>query len=34
MDDELHVEIAGGCEDYDDDGDELDKSDVIPTPSQ
>ena len=29
--DELHCGMPGGCEDYDDDGDEIDESDAIPT---
>jgi hypothetical protein len=33
-DDELHFGVAGGCEDYHDEGDEIDKSDVIPTASR
>ena len=32
-DDELHFRMPGGSEDYDDVGDEIDKSDVIPTTS-
>ena len=32
-DDELHFRMPGGCEDYDDEGDEIDKSDAIPTAS-
>jgi len=30
-DDELHFAMPGGCEDYDDEGDEINKSDAIPT---
>ena len=33
-DDELHFGMPGGCEDYDDEGDEIDESDAIPTGSQ
>jgi len=32
-DDEPHIGIPGGCEDYDDEGDEIDESDAIPTTS-
>jgi len=31
MDDELHFGMPGGCEHYDDECDEIDKSDAIPT---
>jgi hypothetical protein len=31
MDDELHFGMTGGCENYDDEGDEIDESDVMPT---
>jgi hypothetical protein len=31
MDDELHFGMPQGCEDYDDEGDEIDESDAIPT---
>jgi len=30
-DDELHFGMPGGCEEYNDEGDEIDKSDAIPT---
>jgi len=33
-DDELHFGMPGGCEDYDDEGDEIDESDAIPTTSR
>jgi hypothetical protein len=33
-DDELHLGMPGGCEEYDDEGDQIDKSDAIPTTSQ
>jgi len=32
-DDELHFGMPGGCQDYDHQGDEIDKSDAIPNPS-
>jgi hypothetical protein len=32
--DELHVGMPGGCEDYDNEGDEIDESDAIPTSSR
>jgi hypothetical protein len=34
MDDELDFGMPGGCEDYDDEGDEIDESDAIPTASR
>jgi len=34
MDDELHFEMPGGCGDYEDEGDESDVRDAIPTTSQ
>jgi hypothetical protein len=33
-DDALHFVIPRGCEDYDDEGDEIDKSNAIPTASR
>jgi hypothetical protein len=33
MDDELHFGIPGFCKDYDHEGDQIDKSDAIPTAS-
>ena len=33
MEDELHFRMPGGCKDYDDQGDEIDESDGIPTTS-
>ena len=30
-DDQVHFGMPGGCEDYDDEGDEIDDSDAIPT---
>jgi len=30
-DDELHFGMPGGCDDYDNEGDEIDESDAIPT---
>jgi hypothetical protein len=33
-DDELHFGMPGGCEDYDNEGDEIDESDAIPTASR
>jgi hypothetical protein len=34
MDDELHVGMPEGCEDYDSEGDEVDESDAIPITTQ
>jgi hypothetical protein len=31
MDDRVHFGMPGGCEDYDDEGDEIDDSNAIPT---
>ena len=33
-DDEQHFGMPGGCEGYDDEGEELDESDAIPTASR
>jgi hypothetical protein len=33
-DDELHFGMPGGCENYDDEGDEINQSDAIPTASR
>jgi hypothetical protein len=33
-DDKLHFGMPGGCEDYNDEGDKIDKSDAIPTASR
>jgi hypothetical protein len=32
-DNKLHFGMSGGCEDYDDEGDKIDKSDAIPPAS-
>jgi hypothetical protein len=34
MDDELHFGMPGGCDDYNEEGDEIDMSDAIPTTSR
>jgi hypothetical protein len=34
MDDELHFKTPGGCKDSDDEGDEIDERNAIPTASQ
>jgi len=34
MDEELHFGMPGGCEDHDNEGDEIDESDDIPTASR
>jgi hypothetical protein len=34
MHDELHFGMPGGCKDYDDEGDKIDKYDAIPTASR
>jgi len=33
-DDELHFGMPGGCEDYDEEGDDIEERDTIPTASQ
>jgi hypothetical protein len=33
-DDRLHFRIPGGCKDYEDEGDEIDESNAIPTASR
>jgi len=33
-DNELHFGMPGGCNNYDDDGDEINESDAIPTASR
>jgi hypothetical protein len=34
VDDDLHFGMPGACEDYDDEGDEINEGDAIPTTSQ